>query len=239
MVKYKESPDPLKKSDRMEHQRKKVKMGTEKELSKQHPGQQVNTERLEKQINFIREMDKEKFIGRQTYLSDGKRKENDVEHAWHLALMTLLLSEYANEKIDVLKTMTMVLFHDVVEIDAGDTYAYDEEGKKTQAEREQKAAERLYGLLPEDQGKKLKVLWEEFEAKNTPESRFARTMDNLQPVILNAATDGKAWKEHGVRLSQFMGRQEDTPKGSEALWEYEWEKLVKPFLENGTIEDDR
>ena len=134
--------------------------------------------------------------------------------------------------------MTMGLFHDVVEIDAGDTYAYDEEGKKTQAQREQKAAERLYGLLPEDQGAKLKAIWEEFEAKNTPESRFAHTMDNLQPVILNAATDGKAWKEHQVRLSQFMGRQEDTPKGSETLWRYEWEKLVKPFLENGTIRGD-
>ena len=196
------------------------------------------TKRLEQQINFIREMDKEKFIGRQTYLSDGKRKENDAEHAWHLALMTFLLSEYANEPIDVLKTMVMVLFHDVVEIDAGDTYAYDEEGKKTQAQREQKAAKRLYGLLPEDQGAKLKAIWEEFEAKNTPESRFAHTMDNLQPVILNAATNGKAWKEHEVYLSQFMGRQEDTPKGSEVLWQYEWEKLVEPFLKNGTIKDD-
>ena len=196
------------------------------------------TKRLEQQVNFIREMDKEKFIGRQTYLSDGKRKENDAEHAWHLALMTFLLSEYANEPIDVLKTMVMVLFHDVVEIDAGDTYAYDEEGKKTQAQREQKAAKRLYGLLPEDQGAKLKAIWEEFEAKNTPESRFAHTMDNLQPVILNAATSGKAWKEHGVYLSQFMGRQEDTPKGSEVLWQYEWEKLVEPFLKNGTIKDD-
>lgn len=196
------------------------------------------TKRLEQQINFIREMDKEKFIGRQTYLSDGKRKENDAEHAWHLALMTFLLSEYANEPIDVLKTMVMVLFHDVVEIDAGDTYAYDEDGKKTQAQREQKAAKRLYGLLPEDQGAKLKAIWEEFEAKNTPESRFAHTMDNLQPVILNAATNGKVWKEHGVYLSQFMGRQEDTPKGSEVLWQYEWEKLVEPFLKNGTIKDD-
>lgn len=196
------------------------------------------TKRLEQQINFIREMDKEKFIGRQTYLSDGKRKENDAEHAWHLALMTFLLSEYANEPIDVLKTMVMVLFHDVVEIDAGDTYAYDEDGKKTQAQREQKAAKRLYGLLPEDQGAKLKAIWEEFEAKNTPESRFAHTMDNLQPVILNAATNGKAWKGHGVYLSQFMGRQEDTPKGSEVLWQYEWEKLVEPFLKNGTIKDD-
>lgn len=196
------------------------------------------TKRLEQQINFIREMDKEKFIGRQTYLSDGKRKENDAEHAWHLALMTFLLSEYANEPIDVLKTMVMVLFHDVVEIDAGDTYAYDEDGKKTQAQREQKAAKRLYGLLPEDQGAKLKAIWEEFEAKNTPESRFAHTMDNLQPVILNATTNRKAWKEHGVYLSQFMGRQEDTPKGSEILWQYEWEKLVEPFLKNGTIKDD-
>lgn len=150
-------------------------MNTEKEQKEIE--EKWQTERLEKQINFIREMDKEKFIGRQTYLSDGKRKENDAEHAWHLALMTLLLSEYANEKIDTLKTMTMVLFHDVVEIDAGDTYAYDEEGKKTQAQREQKAAERLYGLLPEDQGAKLKAIWEEFEAKNTPESRFAHTMD--------------------------------------------------------------
>ena len=211
-------------------------MNTEKEQKEIE--EKWQTERLEKQINFIREMDKEKFIGRQTYLSDGKRKENDAEHAWHLALMTLLLSEYANEKIDTLKTMTMVLFHDVVEIDAGDTYAYDEEGKKTQAQREQKAAERLYGLLSEDQGAKLKAIWEEFEAKNTPESRFAHTMDNLQPVILNASTDGKAWKEHQVRLSQFMGRQEDTPKGSETLWRYEWEKLVKPFLENGTIRGD-
>ena len=207
-------------------------MNTEKQSENTFSEQ---TKRLEQQISFIREMDKEKFIGRQTYLSDGKRKENDAEHAWHLALMTFLLSEYANEPIDVLKTMVMVLFHDVVEIDAGDTYAYDEDGKKTQAQREQKAAKRLYGLLPEDQGAKLKAIWEEFEAKNTPESRFAHTMDNLQPVILNAATNGK---EHGVYLSQFMGRQEDTPKGSEILWQYEWEKLVEPFLKNGTIKDD-
>lgn len=213
-------------------------MSTEKEIEEQQSMQDTYAERLEKQISFIREMDKEKFIGRQTYLSDGIRKENDAEHAWHLALMTLLLSEYSNEKIDVLKTMTMVLFHDVVEIDAGDTYAYDEEGKKSQAAREQKAAERLYGLLPQDQGRKLKAIWEEFEARNTPEALFAHTMDNLQPVILNAATDGKAWKEHGVRLSQFMGRQKDTQKGSELLWQYEWERLVSPFLQNGTIEDD-
>ncbi|MCI6857985.1 MAG: HD domain-containing protein [Eubacterium sp.] len=196
-------------------------------------------DRLEKQIAFIREMDKEKLIARQTYLANGERKENDAEHAWHLALMTILLSEYANEKIDVLKTVTMVLFHDVVEIDAGDTYAYDEEGKKTQADREQKAAARLYGLLPKDQGEKLKAIWEEFEARETPESRFAHAMDNLQPVILNVASGGKSWIEHTVCLSQIMGRQKDTKKGSEVLWDYEWEKLIHPFVENGMIIDDR
>ena len=122
-------------------------------------------DRLEQQFEFIREIDKEKFIGRQTYLSDGKRKENDAEHAWHMAIMTILLSEYANEEIDVLKTVTMLLIHDIVEIDAGDTYAYDEEAKKTQKEREQKAAERIFGLLPPDQGEKFKKIWEEFEAR--------------------------------------------------------------------------
>ena len=198
----------------------------------------MDNERLEKQFDFFREIDKEKFIGRQTYLTDGERKENDAEHAWHMAIMTVLLAEYANEKVDVLKTVMMLLIHDLVEIDAGDTYAYDEEGKKTQREREEKAAKRIFGLLPEEQGEKLMALWEEFEAYETPEANFAHTMDNIQPVMLNDATDGKAWKEHQVRLSQFMGRQEDTPKGSETLWRYEWEKLVKPFLENGTIRGD-
>ena len=116
--------------------------------------------RLDQQFAFIREIDREKFIGRQTYLSDGRRKENDAEHAWHMAIMTMLLSEYANEKIDVLKTVGMLLIHDIVEIDAGDTYAYDEAGKVTQHEREQKAAERIYGLLPKEQGEPLLKLWE-------------------------------------------------------------------------------
>ena len=133
-------------------------------------------ERLDKQFDFLREIDKEKLIGRQTYLANGERKENDAEHAWHMAIMTILLSEYANEEIDVLKTITMLLIHDLVEIDAGDTYAYDEEGKKTQAIREAKAAERIYGLLPEDQGRKLHELWLEFEARKTPEAKLARTM---------------------------------------------------------------
>ena len=118
----------------------------------------IMAERLDKQFDFLREIDKEKLIGRQTYLANGERKENDAEHAWHMAIMTILLSEYANEEIDVLKTITMLLIHDLVEIDAGDTYAYDEEGKKTQAIREAKAAERIYGLLPEEKGRQLHEL---------------------------------------------------------------------------------
>lgn len=149
--------------------------------------------RLDKQFEFIGEIDKEKKIVRQTFLSDGSRKENDAEHAWHAAIMAVLLSEYANEKIDVLKTVTMLLLHDVVEIDAGDTYAYDEEGKKTQRQREVTAADRIYGLLPEDQKKKYRDLWEEFEACETPEAKFARTMDHIQPLILNDASGGLSW----------------------------------------------
>lgn len=192
-------------------------------------------ERLEKQFDFCREIDKEKFIQRQTYLTDALRKENDAEHAWHMAIMTILLSEYANEKIDVLKTVTMLLIHDIVEIDAGDTYAYDEEAKKTQREREEKASERIFGLLPSDQKEQLQKLWEEFEAGETPEARFARTMDNIQPVMLNAATDGKAWEEHGVYLEQILKRNTNTAKGSEVLWDYARDSFIEPSVVNGKI----
>lgn len=149
-------------------------------------------DRLNKQMRFIEEIDKEKLIGRQTYLSDASRKENDAEHAWHMAIMAVLLKEYANEKIDVLKTMTMLLIHDIVEIDAGDTYAYDEEAKKTQRERELAAADRIFGLLPNDQAEYMRGLWDEFEERRTPEAKFARTLDNVQPVMLNNASCGKS-----------------------------------------------
>lgn len=198
----------------------------------------MDEKRLEQQIAFCREIDKEKFIGRQTWLTGATRKENDAEHAWHMAVMTVLLSEYANEEIDVLRTMTMLLIHDLVEIYAGDTYAYDEEGKKTQKRRELAAADRLFQMLPEDQGKKLREIWEEFEAENTPESRFARTMDNLQPMMLNAATDGKSWADRGIRLSQILGRNKNTAKGSEVLWEYAKENFLQPNLEKGRIVED-
>ena len=195
-------------------------------------------ERLKKQFDFIREIDKEKFIGRQTYLTDGYRKENDAEHAWHMAIMTLLLSEYANEKIDVLKTISMLLIHDIVEIDAGDTYAYDEEAKKTQKERESKAAKRIFGMLPEDQGTKMKALWEEFEACESKEALFARTMDNIHPIILNAATDGKAWIEHSVHLQQILKRNSSTALGSDKLWDYVYKNFIKPNVEMGRIIED-
>lgn len=196
-------------------------------------------ERLDKLFDFFREIDKEKQIGRQTYLADGSRKENDAEHAWHMAIMTILLSEYANEEIDVLKTVTMLLIHDLVEIDAGDTYAYDDENKKTQAAREAKAAERIYGLLPETQGHKLLDLWLEFEAQKTPEAKFARTMDCIQPMMLNDASDGKSWLEHGVRLSQIQKRNEHTADGSQALWNYAQERFLASNIAKGTIQDDR
>lgn len=198
----------------------------------------MDEKRLERQIAFCREIDKEKFIGRQTWLTGAVRKENDAEHAWHMAVMTVLLSEYANEEIDVLRTMTMLLIHDLVEIYAGDTYAYDEEGKKTQKSRELAAADRLFQMLPEDQGEKFREIWEEFEAENTPESRFARTMDNLQPMMLNAATDGKSWADRGIRLSQILGRNKNTAKGSEVLWEYAKENFLQPNLEKGRIVED-
>ena len=192
-------------------------------------------ERLKKQLEFSLEIDKEKNILRQTHLSGHGRRENDAEHAWHMAVMAYLLREYSNEPVDIAKVMLMCLIHDIVEIDAGDTYAYDEDAKKTQREREVKAADRIFGLLPEKQGKEFRALWEEFEAQETAESRFARTMDNIQPIMLNAATDGKAWEEHDVHIEQILNRNRNTSKGSEAIWEYAKEEFLRPNLENGKI----
>ncbi len=196
-------------------------------------------ERFEKQLNFIKEIDKEKQIFRQTYVSDGKRKENDAEHAWHMAIMAFLLSEYANEEVDVLKTIRMILIHDVVEIDAGDTYAYDETAKLSQREREETAAKRIFGLLPEDQAVEMMALWEEFEACETSEARFARALDNFQPMMLNDATDGRAWVEHEVAVSKILKRNERTPVGSKDLWEYAKENFVEKHVGLGHIIDDR
>lgn len=195
-------------------------------------------ERLKKQIKFIKEIDKEKMIKRQTLLTNGMQKEDDAQHAWHMAIMTLLLSEYANEEIDILKTISMLLIHDIVEIDAGDTYAYDQEGIKTQRERETKAADRIFGLLPEDQKEKFRMLWEEFENNETPEAHFAHIMDNFQPVMLNDATNGKMWEENKVRLSQILKRNEKTKLGSKILWEYSYKNFIEPNVKKKNIIDD-
>ncbi|MBQ5565902.1 MAG: HD domain-containing protein, partial [Clostridia bacterium] len=165
-------------------------------------------------------------------------KENDAEHAWHAALMAILLSGYSNKKIDLLKTVTMILIHDIVEIDAGDTYAYDDEAKKTQRQREEKAADRIFGILPTDKAKELRDLWEEFERNDTPEANFAHVMDNLQPMMLNDYVGGKAWEEHGVVLSKVLERNKATPQGSEILWNYAFENIIKPNVNKKTIKND-
>ena len=194
-------------------------------------------ERLEKQMEFILEVDKVKKIVRQTYLSDASRKENDAEHSWHLALMAVLLKEYSNEEVDLAKVIPMVLIHDLVEIDAGDTYAYDEVGAKTKRERETKAADRIFGLLPSDQGTWLRELWEEFEAYETAEAKFAHVLDNAQPLLLNDASNGRSWAEHGVHKSQIYKRNEHTSEGSREIWEY-MKKLVDKHIQLGYVIDD-
>ena len=191
-------------------------------------------ERLKKQLDFALEIDKEKNISRQTHLSGHGRNENDAEHAWHMAIMAYLLREYANENIDIGRVMLMCLIHDVVEIDAGDTYAYDEKGLSTQKEREDAAKERIYSLLPEDQKKELIALFDEFEAYETPESKFAHTMDNLQPLMLNHSNDGNDWKEHQVNESQVYARQEKSRLGSEKLFQV-IDDIIQENIKKGTI----
>ena len=191
-------------------------------------------ERLKKQLEFILEIDKEKNILRQTHLSGHGRRENDAEHAWHMAIMAYLLQEYSNEPVDIAKVMLMCLIHDVVEIDAGDTYAYDEEGKKTQKAREEAAKERIYSLLPEDQKEELAAIFDEFEESKTPESKFAHAMDNLQPLMLNNSNDGGDWREHGVSAKQVYGRQSRTKEGSEKLYEVT-DQIIKKHREKGNL----
>ena len=193
--------------------------------------------RLHKQIQFIVEVDKVKNIFRQTYLADANRKENDAEHSWHLALMAILLKDYMEEEADLIKVMTMVLIHDLVEIDAGDTYAYDEKGAVTKRDREEKAADRIFGLLPEDQGNEFRMLWEEFEAYETAEAKYAHLLDNFQPLLLNDASGGKSWAEHGVHKSQVYKRNERIPETSGMIWE-QIQKIVQKNIEQGHLFED-
>ena len=194
-------------------------------------------DRLQKQMEFIVEVDKVKKIMRQTYLSDASRKEDDAEHSWHLALMAVLLKEYSNEEVDLTKVIPMVLIHDLVEIDAGDTYAYSGESAAVTEGRERKAAERVFGILPEDQGKVFRDLWEEFEAYQTPEAKFAHVLDNCQPMLLNDASNGLSWTEHQVRKSQIYKRNEHTAEGSRKIWNY-MQSLIQKHIDLGHVIDD-
>lgn len=194
----------------------------------------AENERLQKQIAFIKEIDKVKSIFRQTYLADGTRKENDAEHSWHIALMAVLLKEYVSEDVDVAKVMTMVLIHDLVEIDAGDTYAYDSEGAKSKREREVKAADRIFGILPEDQGMYFRELWEEFEAYETPDAKYAHLLDNFQPLLLNDASGGRSWNEHGVHKSQIYKRNEKVQETSQEIWNT-IQEVVESHIAKGNI----
>lgn len=191
-------------------------------------------ERLKKQVEFILEIDKEKNIFRQTHLSGHGRNENDAEHAWHMAVMAYLLQEYANESVNIAKVMVMCLIHDVVEIDAGDTYAYDTEGLKTQKAREDAAKERIYSLLPEDQKTDLQGLFDEFQENKTPEAKFAHAMDNLQPLLLNNSNNGGDWREHQVTADQVYGRQAKTREGSQQLFELT-DMLIQENIRKGNI----
>lgn len=194
-------------------------------------------ERLKKQMKFALEMDKEKGIGRQTYILNALRKENDAEHGWHLALMTMLLAEYSNEPIDIGRTVEMVVIHDVVEIDAGDTYAYDDAGNATKAEREKRAADRIFGILPKEQDKYFMDLWLEFEEASTPEAKFATAIDSVQPLMLNDASDGLAWREHEVAASKVRERAYKKIKpGSEKLYEMVLD-IIEENVRKGNLKD--
>ena len=197
----------------------------------------MTDQRLKQQMDFLLEVDKDKNIFRQTHLSGGGRAENDAEHAWHMALMIYLLREYANQDFDPLKAIVMALIHDVVEIDAGDTYAYDDAGLATQQEREAKAAQRIFGLLPQDQRDEMLALFREFEDYETPEARFAHVLDNLQPLMLNHANNGGDWRAHQVKKSQIYKRNAKTAAGSQTLWAY-MEDMVAENIKKGNIRDE-
>lgn len=191
-------------------------------------------ERMKKQMAFALEIDKVKNIFRQTHLSLHGRNENDAEHSWHMAVMAYLLKEYANEEVDIAKVMIMCLIHDIVEIDAGDTYAYDTEGLKTQKAREDAAKERIFSILPEEQKAEFTALFDEFEAYETAESKFVHAIDNLQPLMLNDSNNGGDWREHDVTAEQVYKRQGKTKSGSDRLFEIT-DRIIQDNIRKGNL----
>jgi putative hydrolase of HD superfamily len=194
----------------------------------------VQNIRLAQQIQFIIEIDKLKQVLRQTLLTDGSRQENSAEHSWHIAIMAILLAEYASEAVDVLRVIKMLLIHDLVEIDAGDTFCYDLKGNEDKAAREALAATRLFGLLPEEQGVELRSLWEEFEAQETPNARFAAALDRIQPLLHNQQTQGGTWRIHGIERDQVLRRMQPVVDGAPALWPLV-EKVIEDSVKAGYL----
>ena len=191
-------------------------------------------DRFSKQIEFIVEIDKLKHIERQSALCDGTRQENDTEHSWHIALMAMLLTEYTSVKLDQLKVIKMLLIHDLVELYAGDTFAYDVVGNRGKEEREREAANRIFGMLPDDQAEEMLSLWEEFEARMSSEARFASALDKLQPLILSYNNRGWSWKKHGVASKQILESKKDIAEGSSDLWEYA-KRLIQKSIDEGFL----
>lgn len=192
-------------------------------------------ERLEKQLALIVEIDQLKAVLRRTRVkSDGARLENSAEHSWQVALMALLLEEHANEPVDVAKVVKMLLIHDVVEIDAGDTFVYDLEAAKQQHQKELKAAERIFGMLPDDQRETLMALWLEFEEGETPEARYGKALDRMLPMLLNYHSEGQSWKEHGVRYEQALTVNSKIEKGSALLWQ-KVQAMLSEAVEKGWL----
>ncbi|WP_329610144.1 HD domain-containing protein [Pseudalkalibacillus berkeleyi] len=195
----------------------------------------MEIQRLQQQMGFLLEIDQLKNILRQTHVTDSSRRENDAEHSWHLAVMAIVLEEYANEKnINILHVVKMLLIHDLVEIDAGDTFAYDEKGYEDKEEREEEAAERIFSILPEDQADMIYALWREFEDRETAEARFAAALDRLHPMLLNHQTKGITWQKHDIRKEQVLSRNKTIAEGSEDLWEYA-QAVIEDAVENGYL----
>ena len=191
-------------------------------------------ERLGHQIAFIVEIDKLKKILRQTLLTDSSRQENDAEHSWHLSLMAMVLLEYAPKAVDLLTILKMVLVHDLVEIDAGDTYIYDEQGHTDKAAREQKAADRIFALLPPDQAAELRACWEEFEARQTPEAKYAAALDRLHPLLHNIYSQGRMWHHHGITSDRVLKRNQPLFSETPALWQFA-EELIRESVRRGYL----
>lgn len=197
----------------------------------------MQLKRLEQQMLFIREIDHLKGVLRRSYLLAGERNENSAEHSWHVATMALLLSEYADQSIDLMRVIKMLLIHDIVEIDAGDTFVYDQEASVEQADRERCAADRIFGLLPKDQEDEFRALWNEFEEASTPSAIFAKSLDRMIPIMHNFYTNGKSWKEHGVRKQQVIDMNKRILQGSKRLWEYAL-LLIEEAEEKGYFQED-